>query len=47
MTEMVLLGNLAVRSGKRVEWDSKNMRTTNVPEANQYVSREYRKGWEV
>jgi predicted dehydrogenase len=47
MTEMVLLGNLAVRTGKRVEWDAKNMRATNVPEANQYVSREYRKGWEI
>ena len=47
LTETVLLGNLAVRSGKRVEWDSKNLKCTNVPEANQYVSREYRKGWEV
>jgi hypothetical protein len=47
MTEMVLLGNLAVRTGRRVEWDAKNMRATNVPEANQYVSREYRKGWEI
>ena len=47
LTETVLLGNLAVRSGKRVEWDSKNLKCTNVPEANQYVSREYRKGWSL
>ncbi|HEV2293975.1 MAG TPA: Gfo/Idh/MocA family oxidoreductase [Tepidisphaeraceae bacterium] len=47
LTETVLLGNLAVRSGKRIEWDAKNLRCTNVSEANQYVSREYRKGWEL
>ena len=47
LTEMVLIGNLAIRSGKRVEWDAKNMKSTNVPEANQYVRREYRKGWEL
>ncbi|MGB7161251.1 MAG: Gfo/Idh/MocA family oxidoreductase, partial [Tepidisphaeraceae bacterium] len=45
LTEIVLLGNLAVRSGKRVEWDAKTLTCTNVPEANQYVTREYRKGW--
>jgi predicted dehydrogenase len=45
LTEMVLIGNMAIRTGKKVEWDAKNMRSTNVPEANQYVRREYRKGW--
>ena len=45
LTETVLLGNVAVRSGKRIHWDSKNLRVTNVPEANQYVRRTYRKGW--
>ena len=45
LTEMVLIGNLAIRTGKRVEWDAEKMRSTNVPEANQYVRREYRKGW--
>jgi predicted dehydrogenase len=47
LTETVLLGNLAVRTDKRVEWDAANMRSTNVPEANQYVKREYRKGWSL
>ena len=37
LTEMVLLGNLAVRTGKRIEWDTKKMLVTNVPEANQYL----------
>ena len=47
LSETVLLGNLAVRTDKRVEWDAANMRSTNVPEANQYVKREYRKGWSL
>ncbi len=47
LTETVLLGNLAVRTNKRVEWDAANMRSTNAPEANQYVKREYRKGWSL
>jgi len=47
LTEMVLLGNLAIRTGKRLEWDGPAMKVTNVPEANQYVSREYRKGWSL
>jgi predicted dehydrogenase len=47
LTEMVLLGNLAVRTGKRIEWDGAKSICTNVPEANQYLSREHRKGWEV
>lgn len=46
-TEAMLLGNIAVRVGEKVEWDGPNMRITNVPAANQYLSKEYRKGWEV
>jgi predicted dehydrogenase len=47
LTEMVLLGNLAIRAGagKRVEWDGPNMKCTNAPELDQYVRREYRSGW--
>ena len=45
--EVVLVGNLAMRAGvgKKVEWDGPNMKCTNMPELNQYVKREYRKGW--
>jgi len=46
-TEALLVGNLAVRTGKRIEWNSKKMKVTNVPEANQYVSKTYRAGWEI
>lgn len=42
LTEMVLLGNLAVRSGQRIEWDGAKMLCTNLPEANAYVSKAYR-----
>ena len=42
-TEMVLMGNLAVRlSGKTIEWDGENMHCPNVPEANELVRKSYR-----
>ncbi|MCL1816877.1 MAG: S-layer homology domain-containing protein [Clostridiales bacterium] len=34
-------------TGKKLEWDARNMKATNCPEADQYLSRTYRKGWEV
>jgi len=46
LTEMVLVGNLALRAQRRVEWDSPNMRVTNHESANQYIKRTYREGWE-
>jgi len=46
-TETVLLGNLALRVGKRIEWDSVKMRARNAPEADQYIHGHYRKGWSV
>jgi predicted dehydrogenase len=47
LTEFVLLGNVAMRVGKRVEWDGENLKSPNCPEAAQYVKREYRKGWSL
>ncbi|MFO7775938.1 MAG: gfo/Idh/MocA family oxidoreductase, partial [Candidatus Hydrogenedentota bacterium] len=46
-TEMVLLGNLAIRGQERLEWDAQNMRVTNYEPANEYVRNEYREGWEL
>ncbi|HVR36362.1 MAG TPA: Gfo/Idh/MocA family oxidoreductase [Methylomirabilota bacterium] len=46
MTEAVLLGNVALRAGKRIEWDAPNLRVTNDTGANQYIRHEYRNGWE-
>jgi len=45
MTEALLLGAVAIRTGKRLEWDARKMKITNVPEANQYIDPPYRKGW--
>lgn len=46
-TETVLLGNLALRLGKKIEWDSKNMRATNAPEADIFIRKKYRHGWAI
>jgi hypothetical protein len=45
LTEVMLLGVLALRAGGRIEYDAQNMRVTNRPEANQFLRREYREGW--
>ena len=46
-TEVVLLGNVAYRVGTAIHYDPAQMKITNVPAANQYLSKDYRKGWEV
>jgi predicted dehydrogenase len=46
LTETVLLGVLALRSpGKRLEWDSANLKVTNAPELDPFIKTEYRQGW--
>ncbi len=47
LTEANHLGNVAFRAGKRLEWDSENLRVTNAPEANAWIRREYRQGWNL
>ena len=48
LTEMVLLGCLATRFPKTdLTWDTKALKVTNLAEANQFVRKTYRKGWEV
>ncbi len=46
---MVLLGDLVIRAGvgRKVRWDGPNMQSTNVPELNQFVRREYRHSWSL
>ena len=46
-TEMVLLGNLAIRAGEKVLWDTKKLRSLNSNKANSFVRGEYRKGWKL
>lgn len=47
MTEAMLLGNVAVRTGKAIDYDGKSGTVTNVPEAAQYIAPERRSGWEI
>ena len=49
LTEIVLLGALATiaGAGRKVEWDSVNMKCTNIPELNRLVQIQNRKGWEI
>jgi len=49
LTEIILLGCVALRvgEGKRMEWDGPNMKSTNLKEAEQFVRRHNRKGWEA
>jgi len=45
-TEMVLLGNVAIRAGGKIEWNSPKTRITNDRELNELISKRYRKGWD-
>ena len=47
LTEVVLLGNIAIRMNQKLEWDAANMKFPNCPEANRFLTREYRRGWEL
>lgn len=47
IAEAICLGNLAVRMDQRLEWDNENMKVTNVPEANEFLKRKCREGWEI
>ena len=42
---MALLGNLAMQAMCRIEYDARNMKVTNVPEANRWLTKEYPDGW--
>ncbi len=46
-TEALLVGNLAVRLKKRVEWDSKALRSPNCPEADNLIASFYRVGYSI
>ncbi len=45
LTEFVLLGNIALRSGKRIAWDGPAMKITNDASADGLLRAEYRSGW--
>jgi hypothetical protein len=47
LNETMVLGLVALRAGqgRKILYDGANMRITNIPEANQLLTREYRAGW--
>jgi predicted dehydrogenase len=47
LTEVLLLGNVALRAGEKLQWDGANMKATNCPEADKYIRREYHNGWRL
>lgn len=47
LTEAVLLGNISIRTQRKLFWDAASMTITNVPEANEYVNPPYRDGWSL
>jgi len=55
LTETILLGNVAACAGQppnvsvggqKLSWDGPNLKVINLPEANKYLRREYRRGWQ-
>ncbi|WP_254508668.1 Gfo/Idh/MocA family protein [Anatilimnocola floriformis] len=47
LTEANHLGNVAYRTGKKIEWDATNLKAKGVPEADPIIRREYRAGWKL
>jgi predicted dehydrogenase len=47
LTETVLLGVVALKAGTAIEWDPVAMKAKNVPSADQYLKRDYRKGFSI
>jgi predicted dehydrogenase len=47
LTETVLLGVVALRAGSRIEWDAESMRAKNNSSADQFIRRDYRKGFSI
>lgn len=47
LAEVVLLGNIALRTGEKLYWDAKELRFTNSEAANRLINPPYRKGWSL
>jgi predicted dehydrogenase len=45
LTETALLGSVAYRVGKKLDWDAANLKVKDCPEADPYIQHHYRKGW--
>lgn len=47
LTEVVLLGNIAIRTKEKLYWDGENLRFTNSEAANRLINPPYRAGWSL
>ena len=47
LTETCLLGNVAKRMDRRIEWDAEKLQVTNLAEANAHIHPPYREGWSL
>jgi hypothetical protein len=47
LTEIMLLGCVALQTRKTIEWDGPAMRATNAPEADRFIKRDNRAGWNL
>jgi predicted dehydrogenase len=47
LTESLLLGNVALRTGKKIDWDAASMRALNCPEADKFIRPGFRRGWSL
>jgi predicted dehydrogenase len=47
LTEAALLCNVALRTGRKLTWDAKNLKAVGCPEADVFIRREYRQGWRL
>ena len=47
LTEAVLLGAVSYKTGQKIEWDARNLKATNCPEAERFIHKQYRQGWTI
>jgi predicted dehydrogenase len=47
LTEIVLLGVLALRTGRPIAWDAATLKARGLPDADAFIKEHYRKGWEI
>ncbi len=47
VTQALLLGNVALRTRRKLYWDGPKLKVTNLPEANKYIHQDYRRPWSL
>lgn len=47
LTEIALLGVVALRTGTTLHWDGPNMKAANAPQVEPFIHGHFRKGWEI